>query len=82
MKTLKELCKPRQSVFDRSKRDIVLDISDVIEERIDPTEFFRENYLTDGMKVLFQEAFRRFSGKSDSGVFTLTQAMVAVRPTA
>ena len=75
MKTLKELCKPRQSVFDRSKRDIVLDISDVIEERIDPTEFFRENYLTDGMKVLFQEAFRRFSGKSDSGVFTLTQAM-------
>lgn len=30
MKSLKELCKPRPTVFDLSKRDMVLDLSDLI----------------------------------------------------
>jgi predicted AAA+ superfamily ATPase len=75
MKTLKQLCKPRKSVFDRNRRDVVLDLTDLIEDRIKSAEFFEENYLTDGMKRLLREAFRRFEGKSSQGVFVLTQAM-------
>ncbi len=75
MKTLKQLCKPRSSVFDRSRRDTVLDLTNLIEDKINPEEFFAENYLTDGMKRLLREAFRRFEGTSNQGVFVLTQAM-------
>ena len=75
MKTLKQLCKPCHSVFNRNRRDVVLDLTDLIEDRIKPVKFFAENYLTDGMKRLLREAFRRFEGKSSQGVFVLTQAM-------
>jgi len=75
MKTLKQLCTPRPTVFDPSKRDIVLDLSDLIEDRINPDEFFEENYMTDGMQTLLREAFRRFEGNSSQGIFKLTQAM-------
>lgn len=75
MKTLKQLCKPRQSVFDRSRRDVVLDLTDLIEDKIQPRDFFAENYLTEGMKRLLRESFRRFSGQSNQGVFVLSQAM-------
>lgn len=75
MKPLSQLCKPRSSVFDRSRRDVVLDLTDLIEDKIKPGEFFTENYLTDGMKRLLREAFRRFSRQSNQGVFVLSQAM-------
>lgn len=75
MKFLSQLCKPRQSVFDHNRRDIVLDLTDLTEDRIDPYEFFEENYCTAGMQYLLREAFRRFAGKSPQGVFVLTQAM-------
>jgi hypothetical protein len=75
MRSLEQLCKPRQSVFDRNRRDVVLDLTDLLEDRIDPGEFFEENYCTTGMQRLLQEAFRRFTGKSPQGVFVLTQAM-------
>ena len=75
MKTLNQLCNPRKSVFDPSKRDIVLDLSDLIENKINADEFFEENYMTDGMQTLLREAFRRFERKSTQGVFKLTQAM-------
>jgi hypothetical protein len=75
MKSLKQSCTPRPSVFDASKRDIVLDVSDLIQDRIKAHEFFEENYLTDGMTTLLRESFRRFERKSAQGVFRLTQAM-------
>ena len=75
MKPLSKLCTPRSSVFDLQRRDIVLDISDLTEGSIKAEKFFEENFLTDGMKRLLREAFRRFSGKSDQGVFVLSQAM-------
>ena len=81
MKTLKQLCEPRDSVFDVSKCDIVLDISDLQESRIKPDEFFVENYLTDGMKRLLELAFLRFERKSQQGIFRLTQSMAAARRT-
>ena len=75
MRTVKQACVPRPSTFDPARRDTVLDLTDLIEERIDPGDFFAENYLTEGMKTLLTEGFRRLEGKSDQGVFKLTQAM-------
>jgi len=75
MKRLKHLCVPRSSVFDTQRRDTVLDISDLSGDRIKPDEFFRENYITEGMKTLLEQAFRRLEGKSSQGVFKLKQAM-------
>lgn len=75
MKTLKQACKPRAATFDPTRRDTVLDLSDLIEHRIDPAAFFAENHITEGMKTLLTEGFRRLEGKSTQGVFKLTQAM-------
>lgn len=75
MKTLFELCTPRESVFDETKRDDVLDLTDLAENRINPSEFFEENFLTQGMKVLFETAFKRFHRQGSTGVVKLTQSM-------
>ena len=75
MKTLKQACKPRPSAFDRTRRDTVLDLSDLAGGRIDPEAFFNENHITEGMKILLTEGFRRLEGKSTQGVFKLTQSM-------
>jgi predicted AAA+ superfamily ATPase len=74
MKSLILLCKPRQSVFDHNRRDVALDLTDLAEDRIDPGEFFEENYFTAGMRYLLREAFRRCAGKSPQGVFVLVVA--------
>lgn len=75
MKPLKQLCTPRDSVFDLTKRDTVLNLSHLIDSRIDPGDFFDENYVTEGMRTLLLEGFRRLLGKSEQAVFKLTQAM-------
>lgn len=75
VKTLFDICKPRDSVFDVTKRDDVLDLTNLIENKINPSEFFEENFLTDGMKVLFDVAFKRFHRQGATGVVKLTQAM-------
>jgi hypothetical protein len=75
MKTLKNLCTPRDSVFDSSKRDTVLNLSHLVDGKIDSKAFFEESYVTDGMKTLLTESFRRLQGSSDQAVFKLTQAM-------
>ena len=75
MQSLKVLCTPRKSVFDTQRRYTVLDISDLIKDNIDPAEFFEENQITEGMKTLLEQGFRRLEGKSTQGVFHLKQAM-------
>ena len=75
MKTVKQACTPRAGVFDPSRRDTVLDLGDLADGRIDPGEFFAENHVTEGMRTLLAEGFRRLEGKSAQGVFKLTQAM-------
>jgi hypothetical protein len=59
MKTLEQLCTPRQSVFDVSKRDTVLSLTQLAAGRIDGPAFLEENHVTDGMRTLLLEAFRR-----------------------
>lgn len=75
MKTLYEACKPRESVFDESKRDDTLDLSNLLDDSIDGESFFEESYITAGMELLFDTAFNRFEGKAASGLVKLTQAM-------
>ncbi len=75
MKTLREACKPRDSIFDAARRDTVADLGDLVGGKIAPGAFFAENYITEGMKTLLTESFRRLEGKSEQGVFKLTQAM-------
>ena len=75
MRTVKQACRPRPSAFDPTRRDTVLDLTDLVDGRIDPAEFFAENHVTEGMRTLLTEGFRRLEGKSAQGVFKLTQAM-------
>lgn len=75
MKTIKEMLKPRESVFSDTVREDVLNLSDYAEGRIDKEKFFAENFKTQGMTMLFDIAFKRFRGESDTGVVKLTQAM-------
>lgn len=63
------------SVFDDYKREDVLNLSDLIENRINPYDFFEENFITDGMTRLVDAAFNRFKRKAPTGVIKLTQAM-------
>ncbi len=74
-KTLEQSCTPRRSVFEPSIGDTVYNIDELT--RIDAATFFSENYVTEGMRVLLTEAFKRLEGKSQSssGAFLLSQAM-------
>ena len=75
MKHIAELCKPRDSIFIDTTREDVLNLSDLIEDRVDGEKFFAENFKTKGMETLFDVAFKRFKGESQTGVIKLTQAM-------
>ena len=75
MNTIFEMLKPRENVFSDTAREDVLNLSDFAEHRIDANKFFGENFKTQGMTVLFDTAFSRFKGESDTGVIKLTQAM-------
>lgn len=75
MKTIAEMLKPRSSVFSDTAREDVLNLSDFAEGRVNAERFFSENFKTQGMKSLFDTAFKRFKGESDTGVIKLTQAM-------
>lgn len=75
MKSLFDACKPRESVFDETKRDDTLDLANLIDNSIDAEAFFNETYITEGMQLLFDTAFKRFEGKATSGLVKLTQSM-------
>ncbi len=75
MKTLQELLTLRPSVHDTSRRDQVLDLTNLTAGTVNAAEFFAENFVTDGMRQLLREGFRRLSGQSEQGVFVLSQAM-------
>ncbi len=75
MRTINEMLKPRDNVFSDTAREDVLNLTDLAENRIDANKFFGENFQTQGMTVLFDTAFARFKGESDTGVIKLTQAM-------
>lgn len=75
MKTLKQLCRPRPSVFQATRSGGALDLSNLLGDGIDADQFFIENYVTDGMRRLITQAFRRFTKTTEQGVYVLTQQM-------
>jgi hypothetical protein len=79
MKTLAKACKPRDSIFDKARRDTVLDLSDLTQDRIDAAAFFGESHTTEGMRILLKsfsfalfvsacESFIRRSGCGRAGL--------------
>jgi len=64
MKTLKQACKPRESIFDPSKRDTVLSLNNLVKDQIKPEAFFDENHMTQGMRILLENGFKRLEGIS------------------
>ncbi|MDQ3000076.1 MAG: DUF499 domain-containing protein [Fibrobacterota bacterium] len=69
-------CKPRQSVFAADRRATVLNLETFLKGQVNGSEFFEENYFTNGMLTLVERAFRHISGTgAGSSVFQLSQAM-------
>lgn len=77
--SLKANCTPRKSVFDRSRRDIVLNLGDLLDGKLNEAagkRFFEENYVTAGMKILVEKSFDRMLNRRDqAATFLLSQAM-------
>ncbi len=73
---LQSLCTPRKSVFIADRRATVLSLDTFLKDEINGTEFFEENYFTNGMITLVDRAFRHLGGSgAGSSVFLLSQAM-------
>lgn len=75
MNTIYQNCTPRKSVFEKFDKDDVLDLSHLLEQKIDPNTFFETNHVTEGMQILFDTAAERFRGEGNMGIVKLTQAM-------
>lgn len=75
MKVVSEMLKPKANVFVDTTREDVIDLTDLVEHKINAEDFFSQNFQTEGMKVLLDTAFQRFCGESNTGVIKLTQAM-------
>jgi len=74
--TLRENCTPRASVFAADRRATVLNLDSFLKGQVDGTEFFEENYFTNGMVTLVDRAFRHLAGdRAGSSIFLLSQAM-------
>ena len=68
-------CIPGAGPFDRSRRDTVLHLTDSVHGRVEPAEFFAEDYITERLSTPLTEGFRRLQGKYTQSVFKVTQAM-------
>lgn len=76
MKSVKDLCIPRKSVFAADRRATVLSLDTFLRGQVHGSEFFEENYFTTGMLTLVDRAFRHLGGQgAGSSVFLLSQAM-------
>ena len=75
MKSLSQACIPRQSVFDTQRRDTVLDLTDLVADRIDPSAFLRRELHHRRHEGPAATGLPALEGKSDQGIFLLKQAM-------
>lgn len=74
--SLHSVCRPRQSVFVADRRATVLNLDTFLKGQVNGSEFFEENYFTNGMLTLVDRAFRHLGGEgAGSSVFLLSQAM-------
>ncbi len=77
MKTLKQARTPRPNTFDPARRDTVLDLPDLIEERIDPAEFFAAAGANRTRLMTASELKRRELGDTAFGAGLVRHALYA-----
>ena len=75
IRTVKQACRFNPIIRDYRMSQAIENLADLINDAGDGREFFSRNFVTHGMEQLFREGLLRLSGKSDQGVFELTQAM-------
>ncbi len=75
IKTLKQALQLGDSVHEKKYRDTILEITNLTQNKINPVEFFSENFIAEGMKSLLKGVFERFDNPSKDSLFILTQAM-------
>lgn len=74
--TVRDCCVPHPNVLRADPEPDIEDIAQVIQlEENDAQAFFARNYVTGGMRQLFELGVARLDGRSDQAVYTLTQAM-------
>jgi len=75
IKTVKQACEFNPIITDYRMAQGIENLADLIADEGDGREFFKRNFVTQGMEQLFREGMLRLSGKSDQAVFELSQAM-------
>jgi hypothetical protein len=75
IKTVKQACEFNPIITDYRMAQGIESLSDLIADEGDGREFFKRNFVTQGMEQLFREGMLRLSGLSDQAVFELSQAM-------
>jgi hypothetical protein len=74
--TVRDACIPHPSVLRSDPEPDIEDIGQVIKvAEGDADAFFGRNWVTGGMRQMFEVGVARLDGRSDQAVFTLTQAM-------
>lgn len=73
--TVRDTCKIHPMVQDYRMTEAIENLSDLIHDQGDGTEFFARNHITQGMETLFLEGMLRLAGLSDQAAFELAQAM-------
>ena len=73
--TVRDACRIHPMVHDYRMTEAIENLSDLISDEGNGSEFFARNYVTQGMEALFREGLLRLSGKSDQAAFELAQAM-------
>lgn len=75
LKTVKQACVFNPIIRNYRMSEGIENLSDLITDAGDGSEFFARNFITSGMEQLFREGMLRLDGKSDQAVFELAQAM-------
>ena len=75
LQTVKQACKFNPIIHDYRMAEGIESLTDLIKEQGDGREFFKRNFITQGMSQLLGEGMLRLSGQSDQAVFELNQAM-------
>ncbi|MBV8524768.1 MAG: ATP-binding protein [Acetobacteraceae bacterium] len=76
LQTVRQACTPHASVLRADPEPDIEDLAQVVRAaEADADRFFSRNHVTSGMKQLFELGIARLDGRSEQGVYTLTQAM-------
>ena len=76
--SIHSLCKPRPSVFAADRRATVLNLDTFLKGQVNGSEFFEENFFTNGMLTLVDRAFRHLGGTgAGSSVFLDFRALTS-----